>query len=66
MFNLANRISFVFGFCGPSIAIDTACSGSVYALHYAKKSIEAGECDVALVAGTNLILSQIGTREFVR
>jgi phthiocerol/phenolphthiocerol synthesis type-I polyketide synthase C len=66
LFNIANRISFVFGFTGPSIALDTACSGSAYALNCAKMSIEAGECDAALVAGTSLILNPNDMMEMAR
>jgi acyl transferase domain-containing protein len=63
---LANRISFVLGLCGPSIMLDTACSGSGYALNCALRSIMTGECDAALVAGSNLILSQVLTTEHGR
>ncbi|XP_055540269.1 fatty acid synthase-like [Wyeomyia smithii] len=53
---LANRISYVFDFRGPSLIVDTACSSSMYALDVARRSILSGECDAAIVAGTNLCL----------
>ncbi len=53
----AGRISFVFGFQGPSMAVDTACSSSLYALHQARQSLLRGECDVAVVAGVNMLLA---------
>ncbi|MFQ5732545.1 MAG: SDR family NAD(P)-dependent oxidoreductase, partial [Planctomycetaceae bacterium] len=55
-FSLANRLSQVLRFHGPSFAIDTACSSSGTALHLACRSLRDGECNVALVGGINLIL----------
>ena len=54
---LANRASHHFDLHGPSEAIDTACSSSLVALHHAVRSIQAGECDQAIVGGVNLLLS---------
>ncbi|WP_033681088.1 non-ribosomal peptide synthetase, partial [Bacillus cereus] len=53
---IPNRISHFFNFNGPSIAIDTACSSSLTAIHYASKSLNSGECSVAIAGGVNLIL----------
>ena len=55
-FSLANRLSQVFGFRGPSLAIDTACSSSGTAVHLACRALNAGDCRVAIVGGVNLIL----------
>lgn len=63
---LANRISFALGVQGPSIAIDTACSSSLYALNSAFHDIQNGNCDAAIVAGTNLILSPLPIEDFAR
>lgn len=63
---LANRISYQFNLSGPSIQLDTACSGSLTALHLACKSIEAGECDMAFVAAVNLMLSPINYISFTQ
>ncbi|KAI1078223.1 hypothetical protein F5B20DRAFT_548487 [Whalleya microplaca] len=54
---LANRISHVFNFKGPSFVLDTACSSSLYCLHVACSALLAGECNSAVVAGVNLIQS---------
>ncbi|KAJ6036767.1 polyketide synthase [Penicillium herquei] len=54
---LANRVSHAFNLKGPSLAINTACSASIYALHQAVSALNSHECDSAVVAGVNLILS---------
>ncbi|KLP20845.1 putative polyketide synthase [Fusarium fujikuroi] len=54
---MSNRISHVFNLHRPSLSVDTACSSSIYAFHQAIKAIRAGDCDNAIVASANLILS---------
>ena len=54
---LANRISHVFDLKGPSVTLDTGCSGSMVALHQACQSLQVGESRMALVGGSNLMLS---------
>jgi polyketide synthase PksN len=61
---LANRISFTFDFTGPSIAVNTACSSSLFALHYACQALRHRECDLAFVGGVNLLLSSKHYRYF--
>ncbi|KZL09094.1 Polyketide synthase PksL [Pseudovibrio axinellae] len=51
---IANRASFALDLTGPSIPIDTMCSGSLTTLHMAAQSIRNGECEMAVAGGVNL------------
>ncbi|MEV3993762.1 SDR family NAD(P)-dependent oxidoreductase [Streptomyces sp. NPDC049837] len=57
----ANRLSHHLGLRGPSIAVDSAQSSSLVAVHLACESLRRGESDLALAAGVNLILSDDST-----
>ncbi|MFE3190889.1 SDR family NAD(P)-dependent oxidoreductase [Nocardia sp. NPDC059240] len=54
---IANRVSNYFGFTGPSLLVDSAQASSLVAVHLACESLRAGETDIALAGGVNLILS---------
>lgn len=53
----AGRISYVLGFHGPCMALDTACSASALAVHLGCQSLRSRECDLALAGGANLLIS---------
>ncbi|MBV9789343.1 MAG: AMP-binding protein, partial [Chloroflexi bacterium] len=53
---LANRLSYMLNLCGPSITVDTACSGSLVAMHLACQSLRSGESELALAGGVNVNL----------
>lgn len=56
LYQLANRVSHFMDFTGPSIAVDTACSGSGVAIQLACDAIRSGTVSAALAGGVNLIL----------
>ena len=72
-FAISNRVSYEYDLKGPrykaqpnimrqkitihSMTIRTGCSSSLIGLHEACQAIHSGECDSAVVAGTNLIIS---------
>lgn len=56
--SIANRVSYCLDLNGPSLTLDTMCSSSLTALHYACESVRSGECQLALVGGVNIISHQ--------
>ncbi|KAK8074288.1 hypothetical protein PG994_005187 [Apiospora phragmitis] len=52
---VANRLSYFFGFIGPSVSVDAACAGTTYALHQACQSVRASDCSAALVGAASII-----------
>ncbi|MBU8854954.1 SDR family NAD(P)-dependent oxidoreductase [Bacillus sp. FJAT-26377] len=52
--SIANRISYLFNFQGPSMAVDTMCSSSITTIHLACESILRGECELAIAGGVNV------------
>ncbi|HSN96684.1 MAG TPA: SDR family NAD(P)-dependent oxidoreductase, partial [Candidatus Nanopelagicales bacterium] len=57
--SIANRLSYICDFRGPSLCVDTACSASLTAIHLACESIRRGECDVAIAGGVNVIVHPV-------
>ncbi|MBV8967729.1 MAG: acyltransferase domain-containing protein, partial [Verrucomicrobia bacterium] len=53
---VANRISYILGLQGPSIALDTACSSSLVSVHLACRSLQSGDASLAIAGGVNLII----------
>jgi len=52
--SIANRISYVFNFQGPSVALDTMCSSSLTSVHLACASLRQGDCEIAIAGGVNV------------
>jgi acyl transferase domain-containing protein/thioesterase domain-containing protein/NAD(P)-dependent dehydrogenase (short-subunit alcohol dehydrogenase family) len=55
---MATRLSHVLDLHGPSINLQTACSTSLVATHYAVQALLNGECDMAIAGGSTIELPQ--------
>ncbi|MEU8698861.1 SDR family NAD(P)-dependent oxidoreductase [Streptomyces sp. NPDC048680] len=53
---LPNMLSYFYGFTGPSLFVDTMCSGSSTCVHQAVQMLRARECSMAVAGGVNLLL----------
>ena len=56
----ANRISYCLNLSGPSIAMDTACSSALTAVHVACEHILAGRCKTAMAGGVTVMITPDG------
>src|SRR6201987_6328491 len=56
----ANRISYCLNLRGPSVAMDTACSSALTAVHAACEHIRAGRGDTALAGGVTVMITPGG------
>src|SRR5260370_2593196 len=61
----ANRISYCFNLHGPSVAMDTACSSALTAVHAACEHIRTGRGDAALAGGVTPIITAGGVIGFL-
>ncbi|MEU7163984.1 SDR family NAD(P)-dependent oxidoreductase [Streptomyces morookaense] len=53
---LPNMLSYFYGLTGPSVFLDTMCSGSSTCVHQAVQMLRNRECRMAVAGGANLLL----------
>ena len=56
----ANRISYSLNLHGPSLAMDTACSSALTAVHVACENLQSGSCTTALAGGVTVMITPDG------
>jgi acyl transferase domain-containing protein/acyl carrier protein len=54
---IAGRLAYWLDLHGPAITVNTACSSSLTAVHFAIRSLRTGDCTTAIVGGVNLLLA---------
>lgn len=62
----AGRLSYVFGWLGPAMTVDTSCSSSLVAVHLAARALRQRECRLALAGGVNILLAPETSIAFAR
>jgi acyl transferase domain-containing protein len=56
---MPGRLSYLLDLRGPSLVVDAACASALTVLHLASQALRRRECDTALVAAVNLVLSPL-------
>ncbi|CDO30784.1 type I polyketide synthase [Mycolicibacterium porcinum] len=56
---ISGRVAFALGLEGPAVAVDTACSSALVAVHQACQALQSDDCDMAVAGGVNVLLSPV-------
>src|SRR5437588_1733096 len=57
--NLVTRAAYKLNLRGPSVAVQTACSTSLVAVHLACQALLSGDCDIALAGGVSITIPEV-------
>ncbi|OBF55301.1 beta-ketoacyl synthase [Mycobacterium sp. 852002-53434_SCH5985345] len=52
---ISGRVSYTLGLAGPALTVDSSCASALAAFHLAVRSIQSGDCDLALAGGVNVL-----------
>ncbi|OBH96606.1 polyketide synthase [Mycobacterium sp. E2733] len=52
---ISGRVAYTLGLAGPALTVDSSCASALAAFHVAVRSIENGDCDLALAGGVNVL-----------
>lgn len=52
---ISGRVAYTLGLAGPALTVDSSCASALAAFHVAVRSIQDGDCDLALAGGVNVL-----------
>ncbi|OBH33594.1 beta-ketoacyl synthase [Mycobacterium sp. E342] len=52
---ISGRVAYTLGLAGPALTVDSSCASALAAFHLAVRSIQIGDCDLALAGGVNVL-----------
>lgn len=52
---ISGRIAYTLGLTGPALTLDSSCASALVAFHVAARSLQNGDCDLALAGGVNVL-----------
>ncbi|OBH78604.1 beta-ketoacyl synthase [Mycobacterium mantenii] len=52
---ISGRIAYTLGLTGPALTLDSSCASALVAFHVAVRSLQNGDCDLAIAGGVNVL-----------